>query len=215
MRIQRTALSLALATCLAGGAGATEHTTFSLLTFPPAGPDRTDCIADALLSTPPGWQAGDAAVLLAAPAGRGDAARDRLVAGLLEEGAAVAEAALDGAVDCAWTAPAPAPAAVMAGALQALRTTTGAGLTVVIAFGPAGGAALTPAAWPEATPVAALWVTPEGVAIRAAAAAPAREAWPQRIGPFCARVAAALDGPAAGDRCAAALAEGALLAAAP
>jgi hypothetical protein len=213
MRIQ--ALSLVLATCLAGGAGATEHTTFSLLTFPPAGPDRTDCIADALLSTPPGWQAGDAAVLLAAPAGPGDAARDRLVAGLLEEGAAVAEAAIDGAVDCAWTAPGAEPAAMLAGALQALRTTAGAGLTVVIAFGPAGGVALTPAAWPPAAPVAALWVGPAGVAIRAAAAAPAGEAWPQRIAPFCARVAAALEGVGEEGRCAAALAEGALLAAAP
>ncbi|WP_198378916.1 hypothetical protein, partial [Neoroseomonas rubea] len=126
-------LALAAAPAVAG-----EYTTYRLLDIvqATAGPDP-GCRATALLNLPTGWHSGDAAVVLLTAAPMVDATRDRLVAALLEEQAAVLEVV---------TAPCPENGASDAagdalGALRALHVTEGAGLVVAIGYGPGGRAA--------------------------------------------------------------------------
>lgn len=92
----------------------------------------------AVLNLPPGWVAGDAAVVLAAGGDWPPGQRERLVAALLGAGAAVLELNLPrpgaGAEERAQ--------ADLVLALATLRGTTGAGLVVAIGHGAGGEAAL-------------------------------------------------------------------------
>ncbi|MBK1658574.1 hypothetical protein, partial [Paracraurococcus ruber] len=140
----------------AGAARADDEAWRDLLWLEPAG---TTAPLPLLLTTPSGWQLGDAAVLLM-PGGPGELPlRRRVQAALLAADAAVLEldpAAAQAAMPGLPPVPVLAPDAlrpVLAEAARALRTEAGAGLVVAIGLGPAGGAALE-AAEAAATPSA-------------------------------------------------------------
>lgn len=132
------ALLFGLAARPAGTAstGATETARYLPVWLAPLGGAAAQP-GPALFNMPPGWITGDAAIVLAAagdwPAGR----RERLVAALLDAGAAVLELNL----------PRPGPGAEkavraeLAQALATLRGTDGAGLVVAMGHGSGGAAA--------------------------------------------------------------------------
>jgi hypothetical protein len=105
-----------------------------------------------LLSKPPGWVAGDPAVVLLWEGPGRDDPRDRVVLAALDEGAAVLEldahAARGVSPDSAFVPPPLAPSDLLPdlfAALNALRREARAGAAVVaIGYGTAGGAALGP-----------------------------------------------------------------------
>ncbi|MBP0462428.1 hypothetical protein J5Y09_00765 [Roseomonas sp. PWR1] len=129
-------LALAAAPAIAG-----EYTTYRMVDLPQA----AGCPAPALLNLPAGWNSGDAAVVLLTLAPQVDAARDSLVAALLEDHAAVLEVV---ASRCPGGASDAAGAAL--GALRELHITEGAGLVVAIGYGPGGRAAAAAADEAEA-----------------------------------------------------------------
>jgi hypothetical protein len=107
--------------------------------------------APVLLNLPPGWMVGDAAAVVVADHPGGDGTRDRLVAALLAERAAVLElnmhtAARGLSTDNRAASPAAPSAAQLLpdlfGALLALRGDAGAGVVVAIGQGLSGDAAL-------------------------------------------------------------------------
>jgi hypothetical protein len=104
-----------------------------------------------VLRQPLAWSSGDAAVIFLADFSRLDAARERLAAALLAEGAAVLE--LDARAPRAPSALAVEPIPMLFGALMALWRDHGAGPVVVIGFG-------------EAAAAVTLWAVQEDVAAR-------------------------------------------------
>jgi len=138
----------------------------------------------ALLNLPAGWLSGDAAVVLAPGGAWPEGLRDRLVAVLLESGAAVLEV----------TSPRRGPgrseavaAQDMLAALRMLREVQGAGLIIAIGFGEGGEAALAAA---RSAPhggegfAASVRLGP-GVPGFVAGEPAAIEAWPLRAPLFC------------------------------
>jgi len=126
-----------IAACLAAApALADEYTRFEpLIVTPAARPgEPAGCTAMALLNLPQTWRAGDAAVVMLAPWQTPDPARDRLVAALLAEQAAVLELAI---APCPGTETAASadPVAEALGALAALRWRAEAGVVVAIGYG--------------------------------------------------------------------------------
>ena len=117
---------------------------------------------EALLSEPPGWAAGDPAVVVLWEEPGRDAARDRVVLAALDEGAAVLELDADAArgvsPDSTFAPPPLAPSDLLPdlfAALDALRREARAGAAVVaIGSGAAGGAAALLAARDEAAAIA-------------------------------------------------------------
>jgi hypothetical protein len=166
---------------LAGGAatGATEHTQFVTVWVADSASPRS-ARAPALLNVPSGWGVGDAAAVLA-PGGEWPVGqRDRLVAALLESGAAVLE-----------LSPLPVaeqPGAVardMLAALRLLREIEGVGLVVAIGFGAGGdGALAAQRLMPDEGFAAAVRLGP-GAPRFAIGAVPEAEAWPVRAPLFC------------------------------
>lgn len=135
-RLASVALAAALATA---PAVANEYTHFSQVRVTPLGDEGLPrCATDAMLSLPPAWQPGDAAVVVVSTSSRPDAMRDPIVAALLLENAAVLELIPGG---CEGATDARADAAdAFAGGLAALRG-SGAGFVVAIGQGEAGAAA--------------------------------------------------------------------------
>ena len=151
------ALAAAAVSPSAGGVRSTEPARMETLRIEPRAP--TVAAAEALLSKPPGWVAGDPAVVVLWEEPGRDDARDRVVLAALDEGAAVLEldahAARGVSPDNAF-APRPlAPSDLLPdlfAALDALRREARAGAAVVaIGYGAAGGAAALLAAQDEAT----------------------------------------------------------------
>lgn len=155
---------------LAGGLAAAQEfpLTHALWIRPAAAPPGE--ALPGLLTLPPGWSTGDAAVVVLRRRDVAAAGPAALVAALLDAAAAVLE--LD---------PGDEPAApLLAGALEALRGTQGAGLVVAIGFGPLGEAAL------GAGHIAAGIALDDGRArFRAGPPRPPAEAWPLRAGLLC------------------------------
>jgi hypothetical protein len=136
----------------------------------------------ATLSVPPGWSAGDAAVLVLHQ-GEQPAWRAALTEALLEEDAAVLELRL---------APEDHHAALLAGGLLYLQQHFGAGLLVAIGFGASGEIALA-AARQARHGVPRMAILTAGVAIGGPATrfaagreAPPDQAWSLRAALFCA-----------------------------
>ncbi len=176
-----SALLLGVAGAEAAPVGTTEHTQFvSIWTPDPDAPRGTRPAG--LLNVPPGWTAGDAAVLLAPGGAWPDGMRDRLVAALLEGGAAVLEVA-----PLSAGAPIVAVAAELAGGLRLLREVEGAGLVVVIGFAEGGEAALAAGgSLPAGVEgfAAAVKLGP-GAPVFASGPVPEAEAWSVRAPLFC------------------------------
>lgn len=158
--------------------------------IPEGGGERREAIP-ALLSLPPGWSVGDAAVVILVSRAAPDAAAARLRAALLAQGTAVLE--LD-------PRRIPAPGAALAwlrGALHALRRTQGAGLLVAVGFGQPGGAALQAAREAgEDGPAAGAALGGDRMGVAAGGRPPPDEGWPVRAPMLCAMLAAVLDGAA-------------------
>ncbi|WP_198372326.1 hypothetical protein [Roseomonas rosulenta] len=129
-------LSLLAALMSAPPALANEYARFeSVVVVPATRPgEAAGCASRALLNLPPAWRAGDAAVVMLAPWRTPDPARDRLVAALLFEEAAVLELSIE-PCPAAETPEAVDPVPEAFGALSALRRFSGAGLVVAIGYG--------------------------------------------------------------------------------
>ena len=155
----------------------------------------SEALVPALLSRPPGWAAGDAAVVLAAAEAPTDRRRQRLAERLLRAGLAVLELDADPAAPALPT---------LFGAMRSLREQAEAGPVLLLATGAAGGPALR--AVDEAAEVrhlpsgapgfaAALALGPNSLLAAPGAAAPSGMAWEAAARRLC----AALDrGEAAG-----------------
>jgi MFS family permease len=185
---------------------------------PAAAPDgRSACARMLVLNLPRDWQAGDAGVVVAGPGGARFATEaGRLVAALLEQGAAVLElpAGRGGGIGACAAAPVE-PGASALGALAALRAEVGAGVLVAVGVGEAAAevlAAMEPAraarlSGPDgarATAGAALGM-PGRAVFRAGPPPPAAEQWPARVAHLCAALAP-FAGPGGFEACDAALA---------
>ena len=140
--MKRFLLSALVTAAAAIPAGAMEYTRFEMLPVAPvprAG-EPPDCTTFALFNLPPVWMPGDAAVVMLSALRVPNPARNRLVAALLFEHAAVLEIApvlCTGAEEQAAEVPAD-PVAAALGALVALRVIAGAGLVVAMGHGPEG-----------------------------------------------------------------------------
>jgi hypothetical protein len=198
------AVAVALAAALPSAGAAVEYTRFESLWFEQASPRSAPAPTalaqvSALLNLPPGWMAGDAAVLMVGDRSDPKDARDRLVAALIGEGAAVLELDAHPAAqgwsppDSAVASAPPAPRDLLPGlfgALLALRRDAGAGLVVAVGYAAGGQAALLATAETEADRhlgpggprfAAAASLGPGRSAFAAGAAAPpAEEGWPAR-----------------------------------
>lgn len=143
----------------------------------------------ALLTLPPGWSVGDAAVVILARRTAADPGPARLRAALLAEGAAVLE------LDPRRIPTAPGAAlAWLRGALHALRRTQGAGLLVAVGFGDAGGTALQAAREAgEDGSAAGAALGGDKMGVAAGGRPPPDEGWPVRAPMLCAMLAAVLD----------------------
>lgn len=143
--------TLAALACSAMPAAAKDHTRAEPIWIDTADPDGADRTLPALLNMPPGWMLGDAAVVVLSDGQWPGQARERLVAALLEEEAAV----LEFDVNTAWRLgpqsaragrlPPPTPAELVSdvrGAAQALRKDAGAGIVVAVGHGVGGDAAM-------------------------------------------------------------------------
>ena len=132
------ALAAALA-CPAAHASATEHARLEPLWIDAAAPGggAAGRTVPALLNVPPAWMVGDAAVLVLSDGPWPGLARERLVAGLLGEAAAVLELDVAAARGSSPGEEATGPQATTAGllpdvraAVATLRRDAGAGLVV-------------------------------------------------------------------------------------
>lgn len=158
----------------------------------------------ALLNLPPGWMLGDAAVMIVSDGLWPGPARERLVAPLLDEAAAVLDLDVNTArgfsPENSLTGP-PATAEELVpdvrGAAETLRRDAGAGLVVALGHGPGGEAALLAASLERASrshasalvAVASLGPGPARFAL--GGAAPGR-GWPVRAELLCRLLAAAV-----------------------
>jgi hypothetical protein len=162
--------------------------------------------APGLLEQPAGWVPGDAvAVLLPGHTGA-DAARERLIARLLDEGAAVLVLYAPRGLAADTSFPHPSAREIptellppLFGALLAIRRDYGAGVVVVLAHGAAlvdevalkaasetTAAGYLGAAGPRFTAAAALGGLGRAAAFRLGAASPRSEGWPSRVPRICA-----------------------------
>ena len=156
----------------------------------------------ALLSLPPGWMVGDAAALLLSDGPWPGTARERLVAALLGEQAAVLEFDMRAArrlgMEDARVGPEPTAVELaldVGAAVEVLRRETGAGLVVALGHGVGGDAALAAASLERSAPepdraglVAAASLGPGSWRVALGGAAPGR-GWPVRAERLCAVLA--------------------------
>lgn len=175
---------MAVAEGRAASVGTAELTQFHAVWLEP-GLGLASPAAPALLNLPPGWMAGDAAVVIAAGGDWPPGLRDRLVAALLDAGAAVLE-----------LNPGQRGTPALAVALAMLGTVQGAGVVVAIGHGAAVGAAAG-VATPDGRGFAAAVDLGPGRPVFLFGTAPAAEAWPARAPLFCDVLASA--GAARGD----------------
>ena len=155
-------------------------------------PPGADAPFPVLLSLPPGWQPGDAAVILLPDPAAPGPLRHRIVQALLAAEAMVVE--LD--TLAAWRElsalppyPALSPVALpdaLRAARHLLRAEVGAGLLVVLGLGQAGELALAAMAEPGLAAAAALGAAPRFLA---GAPPPPAEQWPLRARLLCAVLA--------------------------
>lgn len=242
-RAAAAVLALALAG-LPGEAGACLRRPADPPGFPMAEPMRIAPLAapgeeargdlPGLLTTPPGWAPGDAAVVLLPARYPAERLHLRLAEALLAEGAALLEVDPDAARGLSPESAATAPEGAMAGeallpdllgALAALRRHPGAGLVAVIGLGEGGAGAAALAAVSDAAAArlppgagagyaAAIALTERGAGFAPGAPPSAAEAWPLRAPLLCEAVAWAAAGEepeamrALAGRCAGALLHG-------
>lgn len=191
----------ALAAALAFSAApvsATEHTRMEPVWIDTVAPDgAAGHTIPALLNLPPSWMIGDAAVLVLSDGPWPGLARERLVARLLGEGAAVLEldvtAARGFSPENARMGP-PATAGELLpdvrGAVETLRRDAGAGLVVALGHGAGGDAAVLEAEAERASQpgggdiAAAASLGPGPAHFALGGAAPGR-GWPFRAGLLC------------------------------
>lgn len=166
-------------------------------------------VSFAPLNLPAGWSAGDAAAIVVADPADADPASRTLIPALLGAGAAVLELRVLPMLASAGAPPGAAAFTllpdVLAGILT-LRRDAGAGLVVVVGYGPAGGPAALAAAALAAerhsdrmlSGLAAAAALGPGSARFAAGPLPAaRENWPERAQMLCALLHAAVTPPGA------------------
>jgi alpha-beta hydrolase superfamily lysophospholipase len=192
------ALAAVLA-CPASPALGIEPARMEQLWIDTVAPDGTPShTVPALLNVPPVWMPGDAAVVVLSDGPWPGPARERLVAALLGEGAAVLE--LDAATARGFSpenavvgAPATAEELLpdLRGAVDALRRDAGAGLVVALGQGAGGEAAVlaaerersAPAEWTGAI-AAAAFLGPGPARFALGGATPGR-GWPVRAALLC------------------------------
>jgi hypothetical protein len=183
MRIfMRCAGAAALGLALLGGAGAASPGMPEDPQFLPLWMDAVHMdpeAAPAALTLPPGWQTGDAAVVLALGTDWAIGQRDRLVSRFIDVGAAVVELRPTSAETRGH---------VLAHALVATRVGLGAGVVMAIGDTEAPGAA--PAGQRGTTATALLG--PDGLRFTPGSAPPPNEAWETRSALFCRLLAAGL-----------------------
>lgn len=186
---------MAMAEGQAASVGTAELTQFQPVWLGP-GLGLATGEAPSLMNLPPGWMAGDAAVVIVAGGDWPPGLRDRLVAALLDAGAAVLE-----------LNPGQGGAPALAAALETLTTVQNAGLVVAIGHGAAVGAAAAVSA-PQGRSYGAVVDLGPGRPVFLFGTAPAPEAWPSRAPLFCDVLAAAVAGQAGevGEACRAGLA---------
>jgi hypothetical protein len=189
------ALALGIGTAGAASLGTTENTQVLPVWLGP-GSDGTQVSAPALLNLPPAWTPGDAGVVVAPGGAWEPGARDRLVAALLDAGAAVLELnqPRDGL-------PGEDPLRRdLAEALRTLHLGFSAGLVVVVGEGTAGEAALAvgaeAAAGERSHFAAAIRLGPAPAFLPGQV--PPAEAWPSRAPLLCEVLALAQPAGAAG-----------------
>lgn len=199
-----TAALAAVLACPAGPVLATEYTLMEAVWINAVAPDgsarRT---VPALLNVPPAWTVGDAAVVVLSDGPWPGLARERTVAALLGEGAAVLEFDVAAARgfdpgNAGATPPAAAEELLpdVRGAADTLRRDVGAGLVAALGHGAGGEAAvlaadLEPAVRPTAGPaIAAAASLGPGPARFALGGASAGRGWPIRARLLCGVLAA-------------------------
>lgn len=199
-----TAALAAVLACPAGPVVAAEHTRMEAVWIAVVAPGGTSGhTVPALLNVPPAWTVGDAAVVVLSDGPRHGLARERLVAALLGEGAAVLE--LDAATargfgpgnaDAAPPATAEELLPVVGGAADTLRRDAGAGLVAALGHGAGGEAAVLaadleravrPGAGPTIAAAASLGPGPARFALGGASAG---RGWPMRARLLCGVLAA-------------------------
>ena len=184
--VQCMARAAGLASVLAAGSaaawsvGTPEYTEFLPVWIEGDAPGHP---APALLNLPPGWRAGDAAVVLARGEDAPEGLRYRLTAELIDAGAAVLEVYVHPGEERGLPR-------LMTGALTSMRVGFGAGLVVAVGAGPTAQAVLG-AAGGGYNGAAAL----EGGVMRVVAgAAPGlSEGWSSRAPMLCGMIAGAME----------------------
>lgn len=185
----------------AASVGTPEYTQFLPVWLAP-GPGLPEHPVPALLNLPPGWQAGDAAVVVVRGRDAPQAIRDEFSAAVIDSGAALLELHLraDQEEDLPGT---------FAEALNTLRIGYGAGLVVAVGYGRVAEVTLglMEAERGKAGGYTAAAVLEPGAAVVAAGALPPPgEAWPVRAPLLCEVLGTALPGEAGfSDGCARAL----------
>lgn len=145
--------ALAALACSASAASASEHTRMEVLWLRAAGPAAgAGRAVPALLSLPGGWMAGDAAAVVLSDQPWPGVARARLIAALLEEGAAVLELDLDAARVGTTPRTGAELAADVRDAVETLQQDASAGLVVALGHGAGGEAAVLAAAAARSEP---------------------------------------------------------------
>ncbi len=192
--LSKLARAAALATMVgtAGGAqaafmGSAEYTQFLPVWLSPD-PSTPDHPVPALLNLPSGWQAGDAAVVVAKGRDTPREMRDQLVSALIDAGAAVLELHIEPGRE--GTLP-----GGLGDALVTLRGGFGAGLVAAIGYGWGGPATLAAVEtqWPGVGGYNAAVVLDAGAPrLARGEAPPAGEAWPVRAPLFCQVLAAGI-----------------------
>lgn len=173
--------------------GSAEYTQF-LPVWLASGPGSADYPVPALLNLPPGWQSGDAAVVVAKGRDTPHEMRDQLVAALLDAGAAVLELHVEPGREA--TLP-----GSFADALGTLRVGFGAGLVAAVGYG--WGAAATLAAVEGTRPGiggynAAVVLDTDAPRLARGEMPAVSEAWPVRAPMFCEVLATGLGAMPAG-----------------
>lgn len=199
------ALTAALACPAAAGAGATEYTRMEPVWIDAVSPDGTaGHTIPALLNVPPAWMVGDAAVVVLSDGPWPGLARERMVAALLGEGAAVLELDVTTArgfspENATMGPPATAEELLpdVRGVADTLRRDAGAGLVVAVGHGAGGDAAVLaadleraarpPAAGPAIAAAASLGPGPGQFALGGAATG---QGWQTRARLLCGVLAA-------------------------